>query len=124
MKNVLATIRLKAKEDGGKSKPIGGGGDYSCPVFFPDVSSLSEHGWECRLLLKEAGLTLQPGEAADTVAVAFLSPSDVLPSLVVGTRFVLWEWGAIGEGFVTHLHCLPGRGSHRAVLAFQRALRR
>ncbi len=102
MKTAIATISLKA-EDGGKKVAIGRGGDYSCPVFFLEIPELELHGYDCRLLLKENNRSISPGETASNVRIAFLSPDEVFAHIKVGTRFVLWEMGPIGEGEITSL---------------------
>ncbi len=101
MKIAMAKIQLKSTEEGGKISPVGLGDNYGCPVFFKDVAALSNHGWECRLLLKRLKRTIAPGETAENVAVAFLSPDEVFQHLRVGMRFKLWEGGEIGEGEIT-----------------------
>jgi hypothetical protein len=103
MKIAFATIRLKATKEGGKSKPIGHGGDYSCPAFFKDVKALSEHGYDCRLLLQRLGKSIYPGDTVRNVPMAFLSPDEVFLHLRVGVRFKLWEGGEIGEGEITEI---------------------
>ena len=103
MKDIKATIRLKATEKDGKSRAIGNGGDYSCPVFFEGVPELSAHGYDCRFLLGRDGRTISPGETAQDVPLAFLSPREVLAHVRIGTRFTLWEGGTIGEGEITAL---------------------
>jgi hypothetical protein len=103
MKEIRATIRLKATEEYGKTRSIGNGGDYSCPVFFLDVPELSGHGYDCRLLLGPDGWTIAAGETAQNVPLAFLSPHEVIAHVTIGTRFTLWEAGTIGEGEITAL---------------------
>ena len=98
MKTAIAKIHLKSTNDGGKKLAIGQGGDYSCPIFFPDVTELSSHGYDCRLLLRESSRTIAPGEIAENVPIVFLSPGEVFAHVEIGTRFVLWEAGPIGEG--------------------------
>ena len=101
MKTAIAIIKLKPSEEGGKISPIGLGGDFGCPVFFKNVKALSKHGYDCRLLLRQLGETISPGNTLDNVPVVFLSPDEVFPHLVVGTRFKLWEGKEIGEGEIT-----------------------
>ena len=97
----MARIRLKRTEEGGKSLAIGNGGDYGCPVFFRDVEALSAHGWECRLLLSQVDVTIEPGDTVENTPLAFLSPEEVFEHLRVGDCFQLWEMGGIGEGVIT-----------------------
>ena len=101
MKIAMAKIRLKSSKEKGKSLAIGQGGDFGCPVFFKDVAALSEHGYDCRLLLKRTGITISPGETAENVPIAFLSSEEVFQHLQVGVRFKLWESREIGEGEIT-----------------------
>lgn len=103
MKTITARINLKATHEGGKKAAVGQGGDYSCPVFFPDIPDLASHGYDCRLLLGRDRRSIQPGDTAEGILLAFLSPHEVLPHINVGTRFVLWESGPIGEGVVTKM---------------------
>lgn len=101
MKVAIATIRLKSTSEGGKTVPVQPGADFGCPVFFKDVPQLSEHGYDCRLLLRRIGIGLAPGETRCDVPVGFLSPEEVFPNLKIGVRFELWEGRVIGEGEVT-----------------------
>ncbi|MCB2182260.1 MAG: hypothetical protein KQH63_09560 [Desulfobulbaceae bacterium] len=103
METAIARIRLKATEEGGKRSPVGLGGDFGCPVFFRDVEALSEHGYDCRLLLQRVGKTIAPGDTAENIPLAFLSPEEVFPHLRIGVRFQLWEAGEIGEGEITEI---------------------
>jgi len=102
-KTAVAKICMKPTELGGKTLPIGCGSDYSCPVFFTDVPSLSSHGYDCRLLLKQDNRSISPGEVAEGVVLAFLSPGEVFAHISVGTRFTLWEAGPIADGEITEL---------------------
>lgn len=101
MKIAIARIRLKTPSEGGKRVPIGRGADFGCPVFFKDVPALSGHGYDCRLMLRALGKTIEPGDSVSDVPIAFLSPEQVFPHLQVGVRFGLWERGEIGEGEIT-----------------------
>lgn len=103
MKIAIARIKLKSTEEGGKNLAIGRGGDFSCPLFFKDVAALSEHGYDCRLLLKRIGCTISPGETAEKIPLVFLSQEEVFKHLQVGVRFYLWESGEIGEGEITEI---------------------
>ena len=104
MKIAIAKIRLKSSEEGGKSLAIGQGGDFGCPVFFKDVAALSEHAYDCRLLLKRIGITIFPGQTVENVPIAFLSPEEVFQHLQVGVSFKLWESREIGEGEITEIY--------------------
>ncbi|MGO9314971.1 MAG: hypothetical protein ACLQBD_11055 [Syntrophobacteraceae bacterium] len=101
MKTVLTTITLFSMPRGGRISPIIPLRDFGCPVFFKNVSALSDHGYECRLLVRGLSKAIQPGETVHDVTIAFLSPEEVMPHIKVGTKFDLWEGGWIGEGEIT-----------------------
>lgn len=107
MKIAEARIHLTPTQSGGKRPSIGPEADYSCPVFFQSLPGLGSHGYDCRLLLHRAGLTIGLGETAEDVPIAFLSPDEVFAHIAIGSRFVLWESGPIGEGEITRLPGAP-----------------
>jgi hypothetical protein len=101
MKTVLAKITLFTTAQGGRSSPILPLRDFGCPVFFKNAPALTAHAYDCRLLVREAGKEILPGETVKDICVVFLSPKEVLPNISVGTRFDLWEGKVIGEGEIT-----------------------
>ena len=98
MKIVLATITLFSTTNGGRVSPILPVRDFGCPIFFKNVPSLIGHGYDCRILMREVGKEILPGETAHGIGIVFLSPEEVLPNIRVGTTFNLWEGKPIGEG--------------------------
>jgi len=107
MKTIAAHITLFRPEEGGRERPISAVRDFSCPVYFQDIPELGRHAYDCRLLLRGRGKEIAPGESADDVEIAFLSPDDVLPHIRVGSRFELWESKIIGTATVTHMPRQP-----------------
>lgn len=101
MKVALVTISLKKTEDGGKSMPIGNGGDFSCPAIFPEIEQLSQNAWDCRILLSKINRSINPGETVPDVPIAFLSPKAVFKALKVGSRLHFWEGRIFASGVVT-----------------------
>lgn len=101
MKVAMATVHMWPTDRGGKSLAIGNGGDYSCPIFFPQVEKLSAHGYDCRMLLGVIGKDIRPGETLHNVPIAFLSSNEVFSNIGVGTRFHVWEAKLVGEGEIT-----------------------
>jgi hypothetical protein len=104
MKTVLAKLQLLPTTKGGRSTPLVPARDFGCPVFFKDVPGLTEHGYDCRFLIRTFGKIIHPGETVWNVPLAFLSPEEVLPHVKIGTKFALWESGWIGEGEITAIN--------------------
>src|SRR5688572_19439485 len=101
MKTVTARITLRPTQFGGRRGPILEGRDHRCTVFFKNIPELTDQGYDCRLLLTAFAEPLEPGHTADGVPMAFLSASEVMPRLRIGTKFDLWEGNTIGEGEIT-----------------------
>lgn len=101
MKTILARITLISTVQGGRRSPITPLRDFGCPVFFKNIPELADHGYDCRLLVHEAGTEILPGGSEENVAMAFLSPEKVMPHIRVGTKFDLWEGKVIGAGEIT-----------------------
>ena len=62
MKTVLAKLQLLPTTKGGRSTPLVPARDFGCPVFFKDVPGLTEHGYDCRFLIRTFGKIIHPGE--------------------------------------------------------------
>jgi hypothetical protein len=101
VKTVTTRITLHPTELGGRRGPILTGRDHRCTVFFKNIPELADHGYDCRLLLTDVAEPLKPGHTVDGIPMAFLSESQVMPRLTVGTKFYLWEGKTIGEGEIT-----------------------
>ena len=100
MKTARVKLSLLPTDQGGRGLPIVPLRDFGCPVFFKDTPELSEHGYDCRLLVQQYGKEIHPGEKVQEIQIAFLSPNDVFPHIKNGTKFDLWESRKIGEGEV------------------------
>jgi hypothetical protein len=90
--HVMAKVRLYTNEEGGRSKPIPAI-QFSCPLFFQG------EGFDCRLLLDQAGIDLPLGGNA-VVPIKFLFPEHIVPRLKKGDQFRLWEGKEIAVGEV------------------------
>ena len=90
--DVMAKVRLYPSEEGGRSKPIPAV-QFSCPLFFQG------EGFDCRLLLDQAGIALPLGTSV-VVPIKFLFPEHIMPRLKRGDQFRLWEGKVIAEGEV------------------------
>lgn len=99
IKRVIATIHLLRTEEGGRRQPLPVMA-FSCPLFFESVPALSEHGYDCRILVNEHGAPIVPGETVDGIPLLFLSEEEVLPHMKPGVYFSIWEGKTIGHGSV------------------------
>lgn len=102
MKSIAAKITFLSTEDGGCSQPIPVM-NFGCPVFIEGVPELSEHAYDCRLLVSELGKPISPGDVIDRLPMVFLSSDEVIPHLRKGTRFTLWEGRTIACGEVVSI---------------------
>jgi hypothetical protein len=102
MNEVIARIRLRRTEDGGRSTPIPPT-TFGCPLFFEGIPELSHHGYDCRMFIGEHGRPILPGTTADGIALVFLSPDEVLPHMKPGVTFSIWESKIIGRGEVVRV---------------------
>jgi hypothetical protein len=102
MKRVIAKIEFIGSDDGGRAQPIPIL-NFGCPVFFEDIEPLSEHGYDCRILVPEYGRPIAPGDVVNELAMIFLSEEAVLPHLRMGSRFTLWEGKTIARGEVLRI---------------------
>ena len=101
MQFVQAIISLCSPEEGGRGRPLAP--HISCQLFFDDVESLAEHGWDCRIYIDRKSGPIAPGTSGVPVRIAFLSPEAVIPHLRPGTAFRIWESGTIGMGTITSM---------------------
>lgn len=69
-------------------------GYYGCPL------KLGSDAFDCRITFPDTGGSVALGTTARAL-IQFLSPSLVLPRLVVGSTFELWERGPVARGRVT-----------------------
>ncbi|WP_143309633.1 hypothetical protein [Candidatus Entotheonella palauensis] len=102
MKAIAAKITFLRTEEGGRSQPIPVM-NVGCPVYIEGVPELSEHAYDCRLLISKLGKPISPGDVMDQLSIAFLSPDKVIPYLHKGTRLTLWEGKTIACGEVVSL---------------------
>ncbi|WP_374088068.1 hypothetical protein [Methylomicrobium lacus] len=100
MKTAIVKLSLLSTAQGGRSLPIVHLRDFSCPVFFKNIPELAEHGYDCRILVKQYGREIHPGDIVQEIQIAFLSPDDVFSHIKKGVKFDLWESRKIGEGEV------------------------
>ena len=105
--DIYARISLKKTEDGGRTGPILAR-DYGCPLFFQNEYELEKHGYDCRLLLSQLGKGIAPGETLAKVPIRVLCPETVIPHLLVGARFQMWEGKVIGHGEVLSIEVRKG----------------
>jgi hypothetical protein len=106
MRRVIANIRLRTTEEGGRRQSILAT-TYGCAVFFENVPELQEHGYDCRMLLAELGSTVDPGDSVEGVPLTFLSADEVMPHMKPGVSFSLWEGKTIGAGTVVSVEDTP-----------------
>lgn len=89
-------------EEGGRRTPISVP-TYGCPVFFEGVPELSAHAYDCRMSISDLGRPISPGDTVEEIALAFLSADQVLPHMMPGVTFTLWEGKTIGSGTVLRI---------------------
>lgn len=99
MKKAFATITLFDRKDGGRRVAIPVT-QFKCPLFFKGIKELSDHGYDCRMLVNEYGKEIKPGESANNVQIIFLSSDEVFSYIKEGTEFDIWEMGIIGNGII------------------------
>lgn len=99
MHRVIANIKFLRADEGGRTQSVPVM-DFGCPVFFVDVSKLAEHGYDARLLVREYGRPIAPGDSVEGIGLVFLSPEEVLPNIIPGNRFTLWEGKTIARGTI------------------------
>ncbi|MBF0548612.1 MAG: hypothetical protein HQM08_29550 [Candidatus Riflebacteria bacterium] len=96
--DIIAEIRFKTSEEGGRKTAVGGSNAavdfYGCP-FIVDGKA-----FDCRLLL--GGQLLELGQTYH-VPVKFLNSQFVLGKLFEGKEFILWEGKPIGSGKVLRI---------------------
>jgi hypothetical protein len=104
MTRVIATIRLKRTEEGGRATPISMS-LYRATLFFENVPELRERGYDCRMAPVDATRSnwVSPGESVDEIILRFLSSDEALPHLRPRVRFSLWEGKTIGSGTVVRV---------------------
>lgn len=102
MKSAIAKIRFLSTDEGGRTQPIPVR-NYGCPVFFEGIPELSNHGYDCRVLVPKHGAEITPGETVEQLEMIFLFPEDVFPFVRNGTRFSLWEGKTIAHGEILSL---------------------
>lgn len=92
--DIRVRLRLRTADEGGRQKgeipPV----QFRCPFVFEDEM------FDCRLLLDDAGTSLQPGASYEGIPVKFLFPDLVKPRLAPGATFKLWEGRDIADGEV------------------------
>jgi len=99
MKSICARVVMRTTEEGGRMGPLLAGRDHRCIAHFPDHPRLSEHDYDCFLLLGDSEMNVAPGSVA-VLSIGFLSEEEVLPHLSIGTPIQLLEGKVIGEGIV------------------------
>lgn len=99
MRKVKVQVTLLRTDEGGRSQAIPMA-RFGCPVFFEGIPALSDHAYDCRLLVNERGRPIAPGETVDEIEMIFLSPETVLPHMRPGVLFTLWDGKPIGKGAV------------------------
>lgn len=95
---VEAVITLLPKGQSARTKPLNWSinGYYGCPLVLPSGN------WDCRMIFPSEKAPIELGSTV-VGQLQFLSPSDVLPQLQVGTVFQLWDGGIFAHGRVTKL---------------------
>lgn len=97
MPKIKVQITLLRSDQGGRAQALPPT-RFGCPVFFEGIPELSDHAYDCRLLITEHGKPIAPGETAEGIEALFLSPETVVPHMRPGVRFTLWEGKPIGSG--------------------------
>ena len=69
---------------------------FGCPLFFQGEL------FDCRILLDQIGISLEPGSHY-TVPIKFLNPILIKPRLKTGTQFKLWEFRFFADGEVVDI---------------------
>ncbi|MGI6416374.1 MAG: hypothetical protein ACOX1P_11955 [Thermoguttaceae bacterium] len=90
--DITARVRLYHTANGGKSTAIP-------PVQFGCVFRFEGEYFDCRLLLDQVQIMLNPGDAAD-VPIKFMFPELIKARLKHGDSFELWDGRDIAEGTV------------------------
>jgi hypothetical protein len=106
--DIYVKVRFRAAEEGGRRLAVSGD-FYACPFL------IEGKGFDCRLLL--AGRRLELGETYE-VPIKFLNLQEVLPHLVEGQSFVLWEGKDVANGTVISIHSRDAQ-ARKAVLNLQ-----
>ncbi len=88
--DIVARVTMLTSDAGGKISAIPAV-RYGCPLF------INGQGFDCRLLLDQAGYGLEPGATAE-VPIKFLYFDLVRNLLVPKTLFTLWEIRHFAEG--------------------------
>lgn len=104
MRKVRVTITLYSSEQKRHRGPLlPSNRFYGCPVFFKGSNELSSYGYDCRIDIDSYGKMIHPGETVHNLEMAFLSPELVMPWIICGSEFLLWEAGFMGEGIITDI---------------------
>lgn len=90
--DVIVRVYLYRTEEGGRGNTITSG-QFGCPFFYDGEA------FDCRILLDQVGLALEPGHAAE-VPIKFLRPDLIKPRLQIGAQFKLWEGKNFADGEV------------------------
>lgn len=93
--DIIARVTMFASDAGGKSLTIPAV-RYRCPLF------IDGQGFDCRLLLDQAGHGLDLGATAE-VPIKFLYFDLVQGLLAPGVRFTLWEMRHFAEGEILRI---------------------
>jgi hypothetical protein len=91
---IIANIHFYGTNEGGRKGPI-------VPPHFGCIFEIGGHSHDCRLLLQNAK-PIKPGEIV-VLPIQFLRPELLLPKLLLGRKFFLWEGGHIAEGEVVEI---------------------
>lgn len=102
MKRAIAKIRFLTTEEGGRKCPVPLM-NLGFPVFWKNLPALSQHGWDCRLLVPEHGAEIMPGETVEELGMIFLSPDVIFSNIHSGVRFSLWEGGTVAHGEIIRI---------------------
>ncbi|HMJ11056.1 MAG TPA: hypothetical protein VK524_06590 [Polyangiaceae bacterium] len=94
--DVIARVRLLSSAEGGRQRAIP-------PTMFGVPFFFEGEGFDCRLLLDQLGVSLEPGQERAGIPIKFLFPEYIKGRLRPGDKFKLWEGKDIAEGEVTEV---------------------
>lgn len=95
--DVTVEVRFKTSAEGGRATAVGDSpvvDYYSCPFI------VDGEAFDCRLFLGHRRLEL--GKVYE-VPIKFINPQSVLPKLITGKEFVLWEGKVVATGKVLRI---------------------
>jgi len=97
--DIIANVHMRASDKGGKSVIIPAV-QYRCQLI---IDSLY---FDCRLLLDQTGVSLEPGKMAE-IQVKFLFDDVIFNHLRIGAKFSLWDMRVFADGEILKVISRP-----------------